>query len=279
MIRLGHIDYSNCFPVHARLLAEGAPEGVEIVAGVPSELNARLASGEIDVGPCSSIEYARHAGEYVLLPELSISSDGPVGSILLESALPLASLGGREVAVASASATSVVLLRALLELRLGIEPVLRSWDQGADPDPVAEGAAAALRIGDSALKRRVPEGRHVLDLGDAWRAWTGLPFVFAVWQTTRPVDDAESIRCHGRLLESRAWFHAHEAELARSQAATFGVPADRLSAYWRSLRYTLGERERRGLERFHALAVQLGEAPVAPPLRFLTVARPSSPAG
>ena len=279
MIRLGHIDYSNCFPVHARLLTEGAPEGVEIVAGLPNELNARLATGEVDVAPCSSIEYARHAREYVLLPELSISSDGPVGSILLESALPPESLDGREVAVPTASATSVVLLRALLELRLGIEPVLRSWDQGADPDPVSAGAAAALRIGDIALKRRVPEGRHVLDLGEAWRAWTGLPFVFAVWQTTRPADDAESIRLHGRLLESRAWFHAHEPELARTRAASFGLRPERLSAYWRSLRYTLGERERRGLERFHAMAVQLGEAPVAPPLRFLSVARPSAAAG
>lgn len=278
MIRLGHIVYSNCFPVHARLLAEEPPADVEIVTGVPSELNRRLAAGTIDVAPCSSIEYARHAGEYVLLADLAIASDGAVGSILLESAVAPSELGGREVAVPTASATSVVLLRALLELRLGIEPVLRSWDQGSDPDPVAAGAAAALRIGDIALARAVPDGRHVLDLGAAWREWTGLPFVFAVWQTTRAGADPEVIRLHERLLDSRAWFHTHAAELAQTHATTFDLPAGRLATYWQSLRYTLGDREKRGLVRFYEMAARLGEAPAAPALRFLD-SRPSAAAG
>ena len=51
MLKLGHITYSNCFPVHARIIDCGAPEGVEIVEGVPSYLNARLERGEIDVAP------------------------------------------------------------------------------------------------------------------------------------------------------------------------------------------------------------------------------------
>ena len=76
MIRLGHNRYANCYPVHARFLAESCPPDVEITTGVPADLNAQLAAGSLDVAPCSSIEYARHHAEYRLLPGLSIASDG-----------------------------------------------------------------------------------------------------------------------------------------------------------------------------------------------------------
>src|SRR5690606_3269823 len=98
MIRLGHIEYSNCVPVHALLLERGA-EGVELVRDIPSRLNAALARGDIDVAPCSSIEYARHADEYSILPGHAIGSAGAVQSILLESRMPLAALDGEHIAV------------------------------------------------------------------------------------------------------------------------------------------------------------------------------------
>ena len=75
-LRLGHIVYSNCFPVHARLLDVGAPEWIDIVQGVPSQLNALLERGEIDVAPCSSIEFARNADRYRVLPDLVIGVAG-----------------------------------------------------------------------------------------------------------------------------------------------------------------------------------------------------------
>ena len=56
MIRLGRISYVNMAPVFHRLNAE-----VEEVTGVPTELNAMLLDGQLDVAPISSIEYARHA--------------------------------------------------------------------------------------------------------------------------------------------------------------------------------------------------------------------------
>ncbi len=61
MLRLGHIVYSNCFPVHARFIDQAPPAGVTLTHGVPSRLNELLGRGEIDVAPCSSIEYARDA--------------------------------------------------------------------------------------------------------------------------------------------------------------------------------------------------------------------------
>jgi chorismate dehydratase len=265
MINLGHIIYANCFPIHARLLAEGPPEGVRITPGIPSELNRALNRGEVDVAPCSSIEYARNAPRYRVLDGLAIASDGPVESILLESLLPADGLDGRIVAVPTASATSVVLLRTLFHHRWRANPVFRWFDQTTDPDPLTTGAAAALRIGDVALTRTAPRGRHVTDLGLEWTEWTGLPFVYALWQTRLERDRDEALlELRSGLLDSRAWFARNIGPLSRRYAVTFGLPPDRLAAYWARLRYDFDDRARRGILHFYALAAELGEAPAVP---------------
>ncbi|MCI0434132.1 MAG: menaquinone biosynthesis protein [Gemmatimonadetes bacterium] len=269
MIRLGDITYSNCFPVHARFIDRGPPDWVTLVRGTPGELNAELAAGRVDVAPCSSIEYARHAAEYVLLPDLSIASDGDVGSIVLESRVPVAALDGALVAIPTASATSVVLLRALLEERYGVGPEYQWFDQSAT-DPFRTGAAAALWIGDVALRRSAPAGHRRIDLGGEWTQWTGLPFVYALWQARHAGTSAQELRrLHGELIESRAWFERNAEALAGRHAERFGMAQDRLLRYWRTIRYDMDERLEQGLHRFWAYAVRLGEAPSVPALEWL----------
>ncbi|MBI4409449.1 MAG: menaquinone biosynthesis protein [Gemmatimonadetes bacterium] len=270
MLRLGHIDFSNCFPVHALLLERGAPAGIVLSSGTPAELNAELAAGRVDVAPASSIEYARHAERYRLFPDLAIGSRGPVGSIVLESARRVDELDEQVVALPTASATSVVLLRLLLERRADLRPRYVWYDQTRTPDPLAEGASAALWIGDVALRRPERNERFFVDLGQAWREWTGLPFAYAVWQTSAgPERDAELCALQRALLASRAYFETSAAALAERHAAHFGLDPARLLEYWRSLDYTLGEDMLRGLVHFYRLAAELGEAPGVPALRWI----------
>jgi chorismate dehydratase len=267
VLRLGHIAYSNCIPVHAQLLEPDAPAWIEVRSGIPSELNDALARGAIDAAPCSSIEYARHADAYLLLPEFTIASRGPVQSIRFESRVPIAELPGRVVALPTASATSVVLLRILLARCWHVEPSFMDFDQ-ATANPFEAGADAALWIGDVALQRNVPRPHHVWDLGAEWLAWTGLPFAFAVWQVRREVPPPDVTRLRALLRGSRAWFLHHEVELAQRHAVRFGLTAERLRQYWGSLVYDFDPDVRRGLLRFLAEAAALGAAPDAATLRF-----------
>lgn len=246
--------------MHALLLERGAPD-VELVRDVPSRLNAALANGTIDVAPCSSIEYARHADEYAILPGHAIGSAGPVQSILFESSVPLDELDGATVAVPTASATSVVLLRVLLELRTGASPHYEWFDQTAPSNPVDAGAAAALRIGDIALRYEPRPGTVVYDLGSEWSSWTGLPFAFAVWQVRRDTDRAEVRRLAALLRESRSWFGSNAELLAERYAPAFGLTSDRLLRYWHSLRFDLDVPMQQGLLHFYELAARIGEAP------------------
>src|SRR5215813_14162757 len=166
MIRLGRIGYVNMAPVFFRLDAD-----VDEVVGVPTSLNAQLVTGELDVAPISSIEYARHADSLYLLPRLCVSSEGAVDSIQLISKLPLDEI--RTVAVTPESATSVVLTKVLLP--------------GASHVPLGEPADGKLLIGDAALKSAFEDPTPHHDLGRMWLERTGLPMVFAVWAVPEPV--------------------------------------------------------------------------------------------
>jgi chorismate dehydratase len=270
MIRLGHIDYSNCVPVHARLLAATPPD-IQLVRGVPSELNRALAAGEVDVAPCSSIEFARHAHQYRILPGLAIGSDGAVHSIIVDAPRPLAELQGAVIAVPTASATSVVLLRTLLELQHRVQVRLEWYEQQHGVDPLGNGADAVLRIGDVALRHAVQPGRRAIDLGAEWRDWTGLPFAFAVWQVGPRLDDIAVRRISTLLQQSRHWFEERRAAQADLYGAYYGIEPVRLLNYWASLRFDLDARMMQGLLHFYELAARIGQAPPATALTLADV--------
>src|SRR5207247_8803503 len=50
---------------------------------------------------------------------------------------------------------------------------------------------------------------HRYDLGEEWKRWTGLPFVFAVWAARRAAARDAVHEIHRALLASRDWGLAH----------------------------------------------------------------------
>jgi chorismate dehydratase len=90
----------------------------------------------------------------------------------------------------------------------------------------------------------------VTDLGEAWRAWTGLPFVFAVWAARRDADRAAVRDVHRALLASRKWGLAHLGDLAAQAAAATGVDRAACAEYLSGLDYSLSCRHLAGLTDF-----------------------------
>lgn len=267
-LRLGHIVYSNCFPVHGRLIDGPMARDPVLVEGVPSQLNGMLDRGEIHVAPSSSIEYARHPDRYRILPDLVIGGRGPVRSILLLSTHHPRELRGLRVGLPSASATSVVLLKILLKTRWEAEPDFFWFDQARD-DPFALGAAAALFIGDVALRPGLhPHLPIRLDLGAEWMAETGMPFAFAVWQAAAG-SDADLSRLHSLLVESRRYCAENRRALAARHGSRFGLPPELLDSYWADLQYDLDEPMIEGLRAYYRMAAEIGEIPAEPELRWV----------
>ena len=115
MLRVGRIPYINCFPVYGAIDRGIVPLDGRLITGIPTALNRLMADGALDVSVVSAVEYARDAKRYLLLPELGITSDGPVRSVMLFSKRPPSELGGHKVIVSRSSMTSVALLELLFE--------------------------------------------------------------------------------------------------------------------------------------------------------------------
>src|SRR5208282_177829 len=185
MVRVSAISFLNTVPLmrgHERNV-NTADRGMEVWFTTPSECADQLRQGVADVGLIPAIEYQR-------IPDLSIVGDcciatkGPVRSILLLTRKPLESV--RTVAADTASRTSVALTHILFQRRFGGKPV-QMVPHRPSPAAMLAKCDAALVIGDPALhyaKAPLP-GVTALDLGTAWVALTGKPFVFAFWAARR----------------------------------------------------------------------------------------------
>ncbi len=273
-MKLGRIPWVNCYPVTGAIDRGIVRANAELVTGTASELNDLLAAGELDASVVSAVEYARNAAAYHLLPDLAISADGPVHSVALFSKRPVGELDGATVLRTASSRTSVLLLELLCRHRWGIAPKFatvraESVDLGALAGLPHD---AVLVIGDAALQLTArgayPE---VLDLGTEWKAWTGLPFVFAVWAARREVAAPAVHALHRQLLASRTWGLAHLDLLAADAAKVTGVSAATCRAYLGTLDYALGGAELEGLTTFFHRLAQDNLAP-AGSLSFITAA-------
>jgi chorismate dehydratase len=265
-LRIGRIPYINCYPVYGAIDRGIVPLAGELVDGVPTALNALMASGSLDVSVVSAVEYARDSRRYLLLPDLAISCDGPVRSVMLFSKRPATELAGRKVLVSRSSMTSVALLELLFENVWHARPDFAPTD--AELSDVArfneEHHDARLVIGDAALLLESTGNgtyAHAYDLGNTWKQWTGLPFVFAVWVAQRNVAVDEALAAHAALINSRNWGIEHVAELARQASQATSVSYEACEAYLAGLDYGLSYPHLAGLTEFYRRLVERGSVP------------------
>ena len=273
-MRLGRIGYINCYPVYGAIDRGIVRAPGELVTGTPAELNDLLVAGELDVSVISAVEYARHARNLVLLPDIAISCDGPVRSVALFSRRTVGQLDGRTVLLSASSRTSVALLELLCREVWKVTP--RFAEARAEAQDLEALAAlpheAVLAIGDAALtlaaRGTYP---HRYDLGTEWKAWSGLPFVFAVWAARRSTDAAAVRHIHQALLASRAWGLAHLDELAAAAARACNVERATCLQYLSGLDYALTDTHLAGLTDFFRRLAARGLVPDGS-LQFLQVA-------
>jgi chorismate dehydratase len=293
-VRVGRIRYINCFPVYGAIdrgivSLDGRPNGAagasSIVSGNPTELNQLMSMGQLDVSVISAVEYARDSSRYLLLPDLGITSDGPVRSVMLFSRVAAEELTGGRVLVSRSSMTSVALTQLLFEHVWNAKPEFAAGD--AELTDIArfldEPHDARLVIGDAALllaNRLRGRGEehpgasdypYVYDLGECWKQWTGLPFVFAVWVAQRTASVSDALQVHARLLESRDWGLAHLDLLAEQASTVTGVARRICLEYLSGLDYRLSYDHLAGLSEFFRRLASAGIVP-ATPLSFLPAA-------
>jgi chorismate dehydratase len=253
--RVGHIQFLNCVPLYWGLARTGALLDVELTKDTPEKLSAQLVQGGLDIGPVTLMEYLRHADELVALPDIAVGCDGPVMSCVIVSQLPLDRLDGQRVALGSTSRTSVRLAELLLTERYGVTPDY--YRCPPDLSLMMQEAQAAVLIGDAALRASLHDaprlGLEVHDLGQMWKDWTGLPFVFAIWAARRDYFAAhpDVVReVHHAFLASRDLSLVEVQKVAEQAARWESFDEELLRRYFTTLDFSLGADQLTGIAEF-----------------------------
>lgn len=248
---IGCVSYFNARPLCL------FPEEAQAKYLPPSQLATLFNQGQLDVALLPVFELFKQS-QPMLVDGIAIACDGPVRSVLVAYREPLEQV--KEIWLDPASRTSNHLAQVLFSQYLK-QPI--EWKIGHAP-----GGAAQVKIGDPALHLREEisneKGWKILDLGETWKAFTGLPFVFAVWVIAPHVANRSELA--DLLRKTKTWGMSQRSEIAKSQSE---FPDMFLLEYLTEvIRYDLRGREKQGLGRFQELLKEEGFLEKVLPLQF-----------
>jgi chorismate dehydratase len=251
---VGSVSFLNAKP-----LIEGldADPRVRLHLEVPSRLLDRLADRRCDVALLPVIDYQRLAG-LRLIPAGGIGCDGPTLTVRIFSRSPLDRID--TLLCDTDSHTSVALARVILAERYGRRPAFVDLSAdvagaaGRAPAPAAD--LPRLLIGDKVITDEPADCPHQLDLGQAWKELTGLPFVFATWMARADADlgDLPALLAAARVrgLAAVEWI---VAEHAPRHGWPLPIARQYLTEY---LQFEVGEPQLEAIRLFHRLAAKHG---------------------
>lgn len=259
-IRIGRIDYTNVWPLFYYFPFAAFGEELEVLQQYPTQLNRAMADGNIDIGPISSFAYAENYKDYLLFPHMSVSVYGSVQSILLFHREPLEKLDGRTIALTTASATSVNLLKIILRKFYNVQPRWISMEPQLDS--MMRECDAALLIGDHAIRESwTNKGYLVTDLGAEWTKQTGEWMSFAVCTIRRSVAESRPelvSSIYHAFLESKQKSLTDLTSLVDEAERKIGGTKPYWKQYFSGLCYEFGPVQWRGLQRYYDYATELG---------------------
>ncbi|MGB5874947.1 MAG: aminofutalosine synthase MqnE [Bacteroidota bacterium] len=249
---VGKIPYLNSIPFYAHF----AKHRFKILPLAPRRMGLLSKQGSIDAGPFSLMDYFAQEENLALL-DWCIATRDQVKSVMLFSKEGWRDLDGKVIGITDDTATSVHLLRVLLEKRYGVHARFERLHAGVnDWSPYS----AVLLIGDEALRRNkygLPGFELVFDLAREWYQWQKLPFVFAVWAVRRSLDDAAKTQLREILTRSLESCYDDFVPAAGPHGRQIGLTDAETQEYLAGFNYHLGDRERKAMEIFRGMVEDL----------------------
>lgn len=244
--KLGCVPFLNAKPLIA-WFSEG--DSADVTFEDPSLLGPMVDNGEVDAAIASSF-FAVQDPSLRIAAGVSISSNGPVRSVRLFSRVPFEEINS--LALDSASMTSNHLAQIILDKKYGVRP--NCEPRKADLAAMLEEFAAAVLIGDAGMVAR-GDGLHVLDLGEAWTAMTGEPFVWAVWVGRGGLTEDLA----AQLLRAKEFGQRHVTDISNAAAVELGLsPETTLDYLTNSIDFDLEPSHLRGFELYGKLCQEMG---------------------
>lgn len=261
-LSVGEISYTNIRPMFHYIDRELlTSKGCEFVPAIPSTLNKNMSEGRIHVGGISSFAFGENAGKYKILPHLSVSAPSNVGSIFLFSKYKIEDLGKASIALTSSSATSVHLLKIILQHFYEIDAHYETT--APDYDQMMKKHDACLLIGDDAIVAYLNKSDDIFryDLGELWASFTNLPMTYAVFAVRKEAYEENPkllSELHQQfLLSKNMCIRDGYADMIQS----IQLELDGSVAFWKNyfarLNHELTEKHLEGLYYYYKLAYDL----------------------
>lgn len=243
---VGSVPYVNAKPLVHKFKKDGLQSSVQVVYRIPSELPALIDSGDVQAALVSSFDALRSPGRRIGAG--CVSTRGVAESVRLFSKVPFENI--QSLALDRSSLTSIHLAQVVLAESYGSKPEVTNLPP--DLATMLGRCDAAVLIGDLGM---LADGTnlHVLDLGSAWAALTGLPFVWAAWIGGEDFDeDLAAV-----LEEANHWGQNHLNEVIEETQAEVNWPGDWCRHYLaETMNYSLTEEHLEGLRALQQLLVK-----------------------
>ena len=258
-IRVGAVSFLNTRPLVAGL---EHLQRWSIQLAPPSQLVHLLADDEVDLALCSSVDLLTAPFDVAWLASTPLACSGETLTVRLFSKVPIDEL--TEIHCDTDSHTSIALLKVLCA---------EHWKIDVECVPLGDSdASARLLIGDKVVDAQGEEGWPVqVDLGQAWKDYSGLPFVFAVWMGRS--DRSELIKRAGRVIDHQYRLNRHRLPwIVARESAQHGWASEEAHGYLTEhIQYGFAQPEMDGLMLFLELCRKHRCAPdcdVPPPITF-----------
>ncbi|MEF3254493.1 MAG: menaquinone biosynthesis protein, partial [Deferribacterales bacterium] len=212
----------------------------------------------IDISALSSIIYAKYPDNFLIIPDISISSIEKVKSVVLFSYFSKDKLKGKKIYLTDESGTSTVLLRIIFK---------KFWDIDVSYTNEENDAYAYLYIGDKALLNYYNgKFEYKYDLGEEWYRNTSYPFVYALWllNKTKREDALDFIK----LLLTIKGESKDNLSILIDEYRLKGLTTYQILDYWETIDYNLTDKHIKGLLLYYSYAKELGVINSIPSLDF-----------
>ena len=251
---LGRVAFINCEP-----LFHGLDDTWKILPAPPSWLTGHLLRKDCIIAPIPAADYAQYHNELLLIPNIAISSKGEVGSVLLLGNCEIEKM--KTIALPSDSATSVALLKYLLDLE-NYEP--QYVEMGPDLESMLANCDGCLLIGDRALEAAKSNPELVrMDLGKEWKKSTNSPMVFGVFAARKDSPKKDVKIAYEALMERLEAFENDldvRGEIIVSSMQKTNQSIDRLERYFGEVINRMDSEDMNGLTMFLSSACGLNES-------------------
>lgn len=237
--RIGAVSYLNTRPLLLGMELSPFCDSINLVKSYPAQIAQDLLDDTIDIGlvPVAIMPLLSNPQ---IVSKYVIGTEGEVASVALFSQVPMDQI--EKVYLDYQSRTSVALAKLLIKNFWEKEVEFLIATEGYINE--ISGTTAGIIIGDRALAS-LNRFEHVYDLGLAWKAYSGLPFVFAAWVANKLIPS--------EFIE--AFDAANEYGLKHLDEVIALIPAteqvyDLHKYYTENISYELTPEKRKGLEKF-----------------------------